>query len=211
MNGYRLSQASGWRGPGSIAMPRARSSRASPPRAPTAARTSKASGLIFSGVATSFGTIHSDDRMIFEPGCFAKSLAKGRPISLQIYHDDSLIIARIEDGLEILEDSQGLTFRCPVPDTDLGLVAAALVKTGKLTEVSVGCGIRREERATIGGRAVRAVKEASLDEISLVPRGAVFGTEIALVDLHNEADVRLERMAAKLRSIGIKTNRLTAW
>lgn len=214
MSGARLSQMCGWRGPGSIlAPPRPRSSRApTVTRRPAAAR-GEASGEfawhVFKGVAASFGTIHNDEPMLFERGCFSKSLASKAPKSLWILHDHELVVATTADELQFREDGDALTFLCPVPDTPIAAKAAAYIRSGKLPEVSVGCTIQHEERRTIGGRSVRVIKEASLSEISLVPKGAVYGTDVRLVDLRNDADVRLEQMAERLDRTVIKARRFT--
>lgn len=125
-------------------------------------------GPLISGYASLFNVEDgAGDRVV--PGAFRKSLT-GRSISriaMLWQHDQSRPIGRWE---QIYEDRRGLrVVGRLVMDTALGREAAALMKAGALSGLSIGFQARKARRPlNKSNRNTRLLTEIDLWEISLV-------------------------------------------
>lgn len=142
---------------------------------------------IVQGYATKFLKVHWHQQTrqyeVFVTGCFATSLASGRPIRILASHEEIELIATTSDRLELLADDIGLAFRLRLrPDDERDMTIARDVALGDLAECSVGYTVNRERQIVDGSFSVRAIDDVDLKEISLVRAGAVPETRAVLVE-----------------------------
>jgi len=123
------------------------------------------------GLASVYGNVDlQDDEM--QPGAMNKTVAdwqraKSR-LPLLDWHGDSL--SRLIGSVTALESvPQGLWFRAGFGSDAESQRARQLVKDGHLSGVSIGYLPVRQSWKTVGGKAVRALHEVKLLEISLTP------------------------------------------
>jgi HK97 family phage prohead protease len=113
-------------------------------------------------------------------------------------HDESQVISTTRRGLVLHADDYGLAMRLIVPDTWLGRKAVETVRSGERTALSIGVLMHDPEYKEIDGFNVRMVRRATLQEISIVPRGACRPAYCMLVDADTCGD-SLEDDAKSLR------------
>jgi HK97 family phage prohead protease len=130
------------------------------------------------GYATKYWSlhVHKGNIEVFTDSCFDESIVFGRNIGFLINHEWEKRVGGTEDGLELLSDPDGLTFRYSLPDTALGRQALAMIKDGRgQAGMSVGYKVDEEAWRKIDGQNVRFLRKCSLSEISIVKVGAVPG------------------------------------
>jgi len=123
------------------------------------------------GMAAVYGNVDLQDDVL-EPGSLAKSAedwsrSKSR-LPLLDWHGDS--ISRIIGSVsQVKSITPGVWFRAGFTNDDQGQRARQLAKDGHLSGVSIGWLPIHQSLKVIGGKAVRAVREARLLEVSLTP------------------------------------------
>jgi hypothetical protein len=146
---------------------------------------------ILSGLAARFNVLSEDLcgwRERLAPGCFRASLASGQDVKLLADHDSAKILGRLQNRtLSVWESSEGLAFRCELPDTTVAGDVFALCQRGDLTECSFGfrCTDQSwgqeqdpEDRKQIIN--VRTVRAATVFELSCVAFPAYPETSISV-------------------------------
>jgi HK97 family phage prohead protease len=131
------------------------------------------------GIACKYGKphLHRGRFEVMARGCFATTMIKPNAvIRFVVAHDEGELIATTMDGLKLRSDNVALYFALAIPNSAAGDKAYRLVKSGEMTQMSVGYSIRDEEDMTVAGETVRFIRAATLNEISLVKKGAVPGT-----------------------------------
>jgi uncharacterized protein len=97
-------------------------------------------GASIEGMAARFGVCSHDLGGFVErisPGAFTRSLQSDRDVLCLLNHDNNKILGRRKNKtLYLNENSQGLHFRCELPDTTDGKNVAALLKRGTLSDCS---------------------------------------------------------------------------
>lgn len=118
------------------------------------------------GYGSVFGNIDSDGDIISQ-GAYAKTLAEnGSRVKYCYQHDIFRPLGKFE---YLVEDEYGLKFKAQIPMTTLGKDTLILMKSGVITENSVGImPIQRETR----NDGVRVLKEVKLYEVSCVTLAA---------------------------------------
>jgi HK97 family phage prohead protease len=123
---------------------------------------------------------------VFQKGCFARSLCDSTPIRFLVEHRESELIATTADRLELCPDDEGLAFHLSLEDDDSSRRVADMVNSGLKTGMSMGFRVEHYEDAQIAGENVRIIKDATLNEISLVGAGAVKQAHCSLIQ-HDSA------------------------
>lgn len=137
----------------------------SPPVAPAG------EAVAIEGYASLFYTRDLADD-VTEPGAFAASLLRGRPVMLH-QHDEAEPIGVWD---EAAEDGRGLYVRGRVlTTTPRGRLVAALVRAGALDGLSIGY---RTVKARSGEGRLRVLSEVELWEVSLVTFPALPGARL---------------------------------
>jgi HK97 family phage prohead protease len=108
----------------------------------------------------------------------------GKPKRLHFDHDESQTIATTDDGLILRCDEYGLAMRWLVGDTTLGRKVAHTVRTRERDALSVGVIMGKSIHRNKDHREFRYVQEATLNEVSLVAKGACEPAFCQLVDVH---------------------------
>lgn len=138
------------------------------------------------------------------PGCFSASLTSGKTIRLFSMHKADTLCATTKDRLELVENEDGLYFRCALhPESDLQRELAVKVATGEYGEMSIGYTTQKERTVQLDGKNVRLLEECDLHEISVVTRGAVPNTKVALVDGSSRQSLRSEIRRGELFRMAI--------
>jgi HK97 family phage prohead protease len=107
-------------------------------------------------------------------GVFAKSLASGRRINIQLDHNADTVIASTANGLELEEAGDlGLLFRLDLRRAKNGSILSRMVETGGRACASVAYQVVSERNVVYAGRDVRVIEDADLLEISLCRKGAI--------------------------------------
>ena len=102
---------------------------------------------------------------------FARSLASGQRIALQLDHDDGTVAASTANGLELAESDVGLLFRLDMRRVRNASAIHSIVDGNNRACVSVSYAVEQERIETFAGHKVRVITQASLRELSLVRRG----------------------------------------
>lgn len=136
------------------------------------------------GYASAFNKCHAHRGRVevFWKGCFGRALTSGAAIRLLVNHDESELLATTADRLELKQDDVGLAFRCPLPPGAIGENVAGQIAAGELGGMSVGYEVVADETKRIDGVDLRIIRDARLDEISLVKTGAVAEAFAVLAD-----------------------------
>ena len=144
------------------------------------------------GFATVYNRVHVHKGRLeaFAPGCFARSICGDRAIRFLIGHQNARLVATRADRLELADCDTGLAFRLAVPDTEEGREALEAVETYEQCACSVGYEERHVDTRVIEGESIRIIRDASLDEISIVRRAAVKETFCTVIDLANASSLR---------------------
>lgn len=123
-----------------------------------------AGGLCFAGYASVF-ELPDRGRDVVAPGAFARWLAERRPaLPLLWQHEAREPVGRVR---QLAEDARGLRVVASLAEgCGRGRDAAALLRTGALTGLSIGYRVRRAE--VDPRRRLRRLTELELIEISLV-------------------------------------------
>jgi HK97 family phage prohead protease len=122
-------------------------------------------------------------------------------------HDASLgIISTTRKGLVLHADDHGLAMRLHIPDTSLGRKAVDTVRSGERTALSVGVLMQDPEYRDVDGVKVRMVRRATLQEISLVRRGACRPAFCMLVDADTCGSIEQDAKSLRVLSDGAWNN-----
>lgn len=159
--------------------------------------------------AVAYGVV-DDYGSLWQPGCFARSLAERLP-TFAWAHSWSEPIGRAT-AHEDTPEAQLVTLRLDLDDAvPRARQAHAQMRSGTLDDVSVGFSnvTRRpptdEERAAYPG-VTEVIEDADLDEISVVLRGAVPGAKVlavrdargATVDLDAAVEIAKRKVAGEI-------------
>lgn len=168
-------------------------------RAAKVARFDSGSG-VFSGIAVAYNVV-DEYRSVFLPGCFDESLAQRMPaICWSHAWNDPVGIVTGWDSL-----AEGLAIVAQLDDPDAvprARQAWAQLRSGSMTDLSVGFS-HVERREPTPDELQRfpgcgeIIERAQLDEVSIVMRGAVPGSQVTGTRAGNAAS------AAGLRGAGI--------
>ncbi|RUW17386.1 HK97 family phage prohead protease [Mesorhizobium sp. M4B.F.Ca.ET.013.02.1.1] len=153
------------------------------------------------GYATKYWNLHvyKGGIDVFTDTCFDESVVFGRDIRFLVNHDWDKNVGGTNDGLELMSDQDGLSFRYPLPDTPLGREALKMIDDGKgQAGMSVGYRIVKNQFVTIDGQKVQALTKCQLNEISIVKVGAVPGA-FTHVQTEPGDDLKLACDAAALK------------
>ena len=132
---------------------------------------------IVKGYGSVFGNIDSDGDMIMM-GAYKKTIQEnGERVKYLYQHDIEKPIGKMR---ELYEDSTGLAFVAEVPKTRLGMDVIELIKSGVITENSVGI-LPIQKRMVDDYREIAEVK---LYEISAVTLAA--NDQAKIMDVKNE-------------------------
>lgn len=102
-----------------------------------------------------------------KPGAFAASLRSDQDVLALVDHDTGKVLARTRSKtLKLAEDSTGLSFELPIPDTGPGRDVLALAERGDLGGMSFGFLVPKGGEAWNGNR--RTLSAIDLREISVV-------------------------------------------
>ena len=128
----------------------------------------------------------------FGRGCFARSLTDNSTIRFLVEHRESELVATTADCLELCQDDEGLKFHLHLRDDDSSRRVADLVESGAKTGMSLGAGFADMiyDEIEIDGSDIRMVRDARLNEISLVEYGAVEESYCRLVDHDSARSIR---------------------
>jgi HK97 family phage prohead protease len=139
------------------------------------------------GVKDSYGTA-------FRPGLFNAQLDRGDYPPLLYGHDWMSLANVLGRAIDHDDTAAGLDlrFRLDVEENPLARQAADQLRSGTLSEFSIG--FTREDDRPRPDLGVIEVTEAYLDEVSVVPRGAVPGT--ALLSMRKADHDRVMTLAA---------------
>ena len=122
-------------------------------------------------------------REVVQAGAFTRSLDSGHDVKALVEHDPSRIVARTENGsLELGEDKHGLWVRITPNDSTEGRDLVENVRTGLLTQMSIGFRVLGEVWETRDGEDFRTLTEVDIVETSIVADPAYRATEIGLAD-----------------------------
>lgn len=132
---------------------------------------------IVKGYGSVFGNIDSDGDMIMM-GAYKKTIQEnGERVKYLYQHDIEKPIGKMR---ELYEDSTGLAFVAEVPKTRLGMDVIELIKSGVITENSVG--IMPIQKRMVDD--YREIAEVKLYEISAVTLAA--NDQAKIMDVKNE-------------------------
>lgn len=137
---------------------------------------------------------------VIAPGAFTKSLQERDVIAI-LCHDTSRIVGRKNAGtLSLREDSKGLAFENPLPDTSVGRDLAVSIDRGDIGGMSFGfCAVRQEWDESVEPPK-RTIFEAELYEITYTPIPIYDETEVGLRSLEHVRNERRDHNKAGARS-----------
>jgi HK97 family phage prohead protease len=140
---------------------------------------------VIEGVASKYNSVlfHDGKWKAVAPGAFDRSLKYDAPIEIWIDHDKTLKVGDTTTNLELYSDDFGLHFRLRLDNTELSSHARALVESKAYTECSIGYDQGTTELREIGGYSILYILQARLEEVSLVPTGAVKATHAQVNDM----------------------------
>lgn len=104
-------------------------------------------------------------------GCFYDSIARGDNIKLCVDHDVDAVFADKHCGFEVFETDDAVTFRSDVARSKNPMALLGVVASKNRRCASVQCDIQESEVRNCGGKPVRFITKAKLNEISLVKLG----------------------------------------
>lgn len=135
------------------------------------------------------------------PGAFTKSLQERDVLALHS-HDSGRVVGRKGAGTLILrEDSKGLAFENPLPDTNDGRDLIVQLERQDIAGMSIGFVSVRSEWDETKDVTERTILEALLFEITYTAYPAYRDTEVALRSLERVRDERRDhnRVGAEIR------------
>jgi len=135
---------------------------------------------IIKGYGSYFGNIDSDKDVIVK-GAYKKTIAEnGERVKYLYQHDMNQPIGKMT---ELYEDDKGLVFVAEIAKTQMGMDVVELMKSGVITENSVGImPIQKENKGDY-----REIKEVKLYEISAVTLAA--NDQAKILDVKGNIDV----------------------
>lgn len=120
-------------------------------------------------------------REVVAPGAFARSLQSGSDIKALVEHDPARIVGRTSNGsLEIGEDEHGLWVRITPNESSEGRDLTENVRTGLLSQMSIGFRVLAETWENRNGEEYRTLTEVDLVETSIVTDPAYTATSIGV-------------------------------
>lgn len=149
--------------------------------------------VVFEGYASVFNTlIDAHVPTIIECGAFTKTLSDGWDrVRVLWQHNTDEPIGR---PLELREDARGLFLRAQLSATPRGQEAAALLRDGVITEMSIGFDPINYFMDNTGVEPVRHITELQLWEVSLVTFAA--NREAKVTQVHRRATTVTEELAS---------------
>jgi HK97 family phage prohead protease len=156
---------------------------------------------VIEGTATKHNSVlfHDGKFKVVAPGAFDLSMKYDVPVEFWIDHDRSLKLGDTRTNLELYSDDFGLHFRLRLDNTELSSHARALVESKAYTECSVGFDSGKTELREIEGHSVLYILQARLEEVSLVPAGAVKATHAQVNDIENCRSLEHDCKSMKFR------------
>lgn len=136
------------------------------------------------------------------PEAFTNAIKQNPNIKFLAQHDKNLMLASTKAGslnLEVAND--GLVMEARIAPSDLGQHFYTLIKTGEMSEMSLGMYVLKDEWETSSDIAKRTITDLYLTEVSAVTDGAHVQTSIevrsAEVDVPNIEERNFEIMTKK--------------
>lgn len=145
-------------------------------------------GVVLRGYASVFNSPSEwlGFREVVAPGAFSRSLQSGNDIKALVEHDPARIVGRTSNGsVEVGEDGHGLWVRITPNDSTEGRDLIENVRTGLLSQMSIGFRVLGETWEQRDGEEFRTLTEVDLVEISTVSDPAYRATEIGLDGRNN--------------------------
>lgn len=124
-------------------------------------------------------------------------------------HNEGEVIATTLSGLQLHCDDHGLAMRLVIGNDPARRKAYETVKSGERTALSVGVTMRGEF-VEVDGIRVKMVKSATLEEISLVPRGACKPAFCSLIDADESRSLEVDSKTLQILSDGAGHNFMKA-
>jgi HK97 family phage prohead protease len=173
--------------------------RSVPP--PISRKASRYETKVIEGTATKYNSVlfHDGKFKVVAPGAFDLSMKYDVPVEFWMDHDRFLKLGDTRNNLEIYSDDMGLHFRLRLDNTELSSHARALVESKAYTECSIGYDQGRTEKREVAGQDVLFILQARLEEISLVPSGAVKATHAQISDVDNCRSLEHDCKSMKFR------------
>jgi HK97 family phage prohead protease len=142
---------------------------------------------VIEGIATKYNSVlfHDGKFKVVTPGAFDLSMKYDAPVEMWIDHDKSLRLGDARTNLDLYSDDFGLHFRLRLDNTELSSHARALVESKAYTQCSIGYDQGKTETREVEGHSVLYILQARLEEISVVPAGAVKATHAQVNDIEN--------------------------
>ncbi len=149
-------------------------------------------GRALRGYATRWNKVHKYKGRLeaLARGCFARSLTGDTTIRFLVSHREPHLIATTADRLELCQDEHGLAFNLPLRGDENSRNVADLVESRSMVGMSVCYRVVRHETLNIDGTDVRMIRDAHLDEISLVKHGAVKEAHCSIVKIGSDRPLR---------------------
>jgi HK97 family phage prohead protease len=117
--------------------------------------------------------IHDGKVKVVTPGAFSDCLNSKERVRVLIGHDPHRCVGSTDDDqLELLADKYGIAFRFKVPPSDLGTEMLSLIETNRMDGMSIGFRGCKTETKIVEDTPVLFLSEGTLQEISLVAKGA---------------------------------------
>jgi HK97 family phage prohead protease len=156
---------------------------------------------VIEGTATKYNSVlfHDGKLKVVAPGAFDRSMKYEAPVEIWIDHNKTLKLGDTRRNLELISDEAGLHFRLRLDNTELSSHARALVESKAYTECSIGFDSGKTELREIEGHSVLYILQARLEEVSLVPAGAVKATHAQVNDIENCDSLEQDCKSMKFR------------
>jgi uncharacterized protein len=123
------------------------------------------------------------------PGAFSDSLRAGVDVRCCSDHNIEHILGRTSAGtLSVVEDSTGVKFRCPLPDTSYARDMARSIERRDIQGCSFGMTHVRDQWTREQGMLIRTILSAKLIDVSPTADPAYRGTGLALRSLDSLED-----------------------
>jgi HK97 family phage prohead protease len=156
---------------------------------------------LIEGTGTKYNSVlfHDGKLKVVAPGAFDRSINDAK-VEMWIDHDRALKLGDTRSNLELFSDEFGLHFRLRLNNTELSSHAQALVESKAYTECSVGFDSGKTELREIDGHSVLYILQARLEEVSIVPAGAVKATHAQISDIENCESLERDCKSLRFRS-----------
>lgn len=115
---------------------------------------------------------------VVHPGAFTKTIQEQSASKVKILCQHRNDLLPIGCATTLAEGREGLLISAFVVDTELGDDVAKLMRTGVLTELSIGATPIKYDFEEVDGQQVRHVREYMLHEVSVVDEGANPGSRV---------------------------------